>query len=151
MCTKPWHPKPIVVLLKDDSDAGVKYAAGVNEIIQRLKAEGRGIAAFFAESLIGTGGQIVLPEGYLQAVYAHVRSAGGITVADEVQVGFSHPMAAVVTTPEIAPLLMVAFPISIPLVATRSVVPRVLRYWMYLSQKIFRPTLSPWRIKLSPV
>ncbi|MCZ6829034.1 MAG: aminotransferase class III-fold pyridoxal phosphate-dependent enzyme [Gammaproteobacteria bacterium] len=114
----------------DDPDAGAKYAADVANIIERLKTEGKGVAAFYAESLIGTGGQIVLPEGYLRAVYEHVRSVGGITVADEVQVGFGrtgkhiwcfeeqgvvpdivtmgkpigngHPMAAVVTTPEIA-------------------------------------------------
>jgi 4-aminobutyrate aminotransferase-like enzyme len=114
----------------DDPDAGTKYAADVARIIRELKLEGKGIAAFFAESLIGTGGQIVLPEGYLKAAYEIVRSAGGITVADEVQVGFGrtgkhiwcfeeqgvvpdivtmgkpigngHPMAAVVTTAEIA-------------------------------------------------
>jgi 4-aminobutyrate aminotransferase-like enzyme/Ser/Thr protein kinase RdoA (MazF antagonist) len=114
----------------DNPDAGAKYAADVARIIEELKLEGKGVAAFFAESLIGTGGQIVLPEGYLKAVYEAVRSAGGITVADEVQVGFGrtgkhiwcfeeqgvvpdivtmgkpigngHPMAALVTTPEIA-------------------------------------------------
>jgi 4-aminobutyrate aminotransferase-like enzyme len=34
------------------------------------------------------GGQIVLPEGYLEAVYRAVRGAGGVCIADEVQVGF---------------------------------------------------------------
>ena len=37
---------------------------------------------------MGTGGQIVYPQGYLHGVYAAVRAAGGICVADEVQVGF---------------------------------------------------------------
>ena len=33
-------------------------------------------------------GQIIYPEGYLKRVYEHVRSAGGLCIADEVQVGF---------------------------------------------------------------
>ena len=33
-------------------------------------------------------GQIIYPEGYLRRVYEHVRGAGGICIADEVQVGF---------------------------------------------------------------
>jgi len=32
--------------------------------------------------------QIMLPDGYLSAVYKDVRAAGGVTIADEVQVGF---------------------------------------------------------------
>ena len=114
----------------DDPDAGIKYADEVKGIIEELHSKGKGVAAFIAESLIGTGGQIVLPKGYLGAVYKHIRCVGGITIADEVQVGFGrtgryiwcfeeqgvvpdivtmgkpigngHPMAAVVTTPEIA-------------------------------------------------
>jgi 4-aminobutyrate aminotransferase-like enzyme/Ser/Thr protein kinase RdoA (MazF antagonist) len=87
-------------------------------------------AAFIAESLPGVAGQIVLPEGYLEAAYDHARAAGAVCIADEVQVGFGrvgsafwgfelggvvpdvvtlgkpigngHPIGAVVTTPEIA-------------------------------------------------
>jgi len=87
-------------------------------------------AAFFAESVQGCGGQIVYPSGYLTAAFEAVRAAGGVCVADEVQVGFGrigehfwgfeldgvvpdivtlgkpigngHPLGAVVTTPEIA-------------------------------------------------
>ncbi len=89
-----------------------------------------GIAAFISESMIGTGGQIVFPDGYLAKIYARTRAAGGICIADEVQNGFGrfgthfwgfqshgvtpdivvmgkpmgngHPLAAVVTRPEIA-------------------------------------------------
>ncbi len=78
----------------------------------------------------GCGGQIVYPAGYLTAAFEAVRAAGGVCVADEVQVGFGrigehfwgfeldgvvpdivtlgkpigngHPLGAVVTTPEIA-------------------------------------------------
>lgn len=80
--------------------------------------------------MIGCGGQIVLPDGYMAEAFKHVRAAGGVCIADEVQVGFGragshfwgfqtqgvvpdivtmgkpfgngHPLAAVVTTPEIA-------------------------------------------------
>jgi 4-aminobutyrate aminotransferase-like enzyme len=87
-------------------------------------------AAYIAESLPSVGGQIVLPSGYLSDVYKSVRAAGGVCIADEVQVGFGRlgtcffgfelqnvtpdivvlgkpigngfPLAAVITTPEIA-------------------------------------------------
>lgn len=58
---------------------------------QQGKGKGKGggrVGAFIAESILGCGGQIVLPEGYLEAAYAHVRAAGGVCIADEVQVGF---------------------------------------------------------------
>ena len=98
--------------------------------IDRIEAGGRKPAAFICESMLGCGGQVLLPDGYLEAAFAHVRSAGGVCIADEVQVGFGragthfwafetqgvvpdivtlgkpmgngHPVAAVVTTPEIA-------------------------------------------------
>ena len=33
-------------------------------------------------------GQIIFPDSYLKTVYQHVRAAGGVVIADEVQVGF---------------------------------------------------------------
>jgi 4-aminobutyrate aminotransferase-like enzyme len=115
----------------DDPDAGTKYAAGVEEAMGTAQARAGGAAVFFAESALGCGGQIILPDGYLKAAYHHVRDGGGLCVADEVQVGFGrvgtphwwafetqgvtpdivtlgkpmgngHPLAAVVTTPDIA-------------------------------------------------
>jgi len=44
--------------------------------------------AFFCESILSCGGQIVPPAGYLRRVHAAVRAAGGVCIADEVQVGF---------------------------------------------------------------
>lgn len=109
-----------------DSDAGSRYARHVADAAQLS----RGPAAFFCESAISCGGQIILPPGYLREAYAAVREAGGVCVADEVQTGFGragdcfwafesqgvvpdivtlgkpigngHPLGAVVTTPEIA-------------------------------------------------
>lgn len=114
----------------DDKEAGKKYAADVQRIIDVLKAENKKPAVFICETLLGVGGQIPLPPGYLQQVYDNVRVAGGVCIADEVQVGFGrtgdafwgfelqevvpdivvlgkpigngHPLAAVIVTDEIA-------------------------------------------------
>ena len=113
-----------------DAQAGEKYAADVQRIIGDLQQQNKGVAAFICETLLGVGGQIPLPDNYLKNVYAHVKAAGGICIADEVQVGFGrvgdkfwgfqlqdvepdivvlgkpigngHPLAAVVVTEEIA-------------------------------------------------
>src|SRR5579871_2498692 len=116
---------------RDDPDAGRKYADDVKNLIQ-FGTSGQ-VAAFVAESIQGVGGTIVFPDGYLKPVYAHVRAAGGVCIADEVQAGFGRtgthfwgfetqgvipdivtmakgigngcPLAAVVTTPQIASVL----------------------------------------------
>jgi len=46
------------------------------------------VAAFIVESSISVGGAVMLPPGYLRECYRTVRAAGGICIADEVQVGF---------------------------------------------------------------
>ena len=112
------------------SSTGSAYADDVKKAIHRLTSRGRGLAAFICESVLGCGGQVVLPDNYLKEAFKHVREAGGVCIADEVQVGFGrvgshfwafetqdvvpdivtlgkpiangHPMAVVVTTPEIA-------------------------------------------------
>lgn len=114
----------------DTPDAGRKYAELASVAMEDLRDRGFAPAAFYGESLLGCGGQIIPPPGYLREVYAAVRAAGGLCLADEVQVGFGragehfwafecqdvapdivtlgkpigngHPMGAVVTTPDIA-------------------------------------------------
>jgi 4-aminobutyrate aminotransferase-like enzyme len=113
----------------DDPDAGAKYARDAAAVIERISADGRAPAAFIAESLMGSGGNIVFPDGYLDGVFTAARRAGALCVSDEVQVGVGrlgpwwgfelqgvvpdivtmgkplgngHPLAAVVTTREIA-------------------------------------------------
>ena len=71
---------------RDDADAGKKYAADVQELID-FATSGQ-IAAFIAESIQGVGGCVVFPDDYLKHAYAHVRAAGGLCIADEVQAGF---------------------------------------------------------------
>lgn len=69
-----------------DAEAGPKYAEDVRAICEGLQQEGKRPAAFICESVLGCGGQVVLPKGYLEASYAHVRAHGGVCIADEVQV-----------------------------------------------------------------
>ena len=108
---------------------GKRFAESVAELIAAMKAKGEGPGFFIAESIPSVAGQVFLPEGYLKEVYRLVREAGGVCIADEVQVGFGrvgshwwafetqgvvpdivtmgkpigdgHPLAAVVTTREI--------------------------------------------------
>lgn len=100
------------------------------DLRERVEKNGSDPAAFIAEPIVGCGGQVPLPDGYLPKVYEYVRSLGGVCISDEVQTGFGrlgdcfwgfethgvepdivilgkpigngHPMAAVVTTAEIA-------------------------------------------------
>jgi alanine-glyoxylate transaminase / (R)-3-amino-2-methylpropionate-pyruvate transaminase len=71
---------------RDDVDAGKKYAADVKNVLD-FATSGQ-VAAFIAESIQGVGGCVVFPDGYLRHVYDHIRAAGGLCIADEVQAGF---------------------------------------------------------------
>lgn len=64
------------------------YANEVKEIINQLHLEGKKPGGFIAESLQSCGGQIIPPPNYLRQVYKHIHQAGGLCIADEVQVGF---------------------------------------------------------------
>ncbi len=70
-----------------DPCAGQKYADAVRRIVEEIQRAGRVLAGFISEPFPSVGGQIVPPVGYLESVYAHVRAAGGICIADEVQTG----------------------------------------------------------------
>jgi 4-aminobutyrate aminotransferase-like enzyme/Ser/Thr protein kinase RdoA (MazF antagonist) len=110
------------------AETGARYAVYVKQAAEQIR--GGGPAAFICESMLGCGGQIVLPANYLAEAFRHVRAAGGVCIVDEVQVGFGragshfwafetqdvvpdivtlgkpigngHPLAAVITTAEIA-------------------------------------------------
>ena len=68
------------------ADAAARYAAHVGDAAQELAAPASP-RAFFCESLLSCGGQIVLPDGYLRDASAAARGAGALVVADEVQIG----------------------------------------------------------------
>ena len=115
---------------KENFNAGQLYADDLLPVIESVSKSGRGISAFMHETCPSVGGQIIFPDGYLAAAYAHVRTAGGVCIADEVQTGFGrtgkhfyafteqgvvpdvvvlgkpigngHPVAAVITTRAIA-------------------------------------------------
>ena len=65
---------------------GEAYRASVRT--QCAAADG-GPAAFICEPLLGNQGALELPDGYLRGVYDDVRAAGGLCIADEVQVGMA--------------------------------------------------------------
>ncbi|MFD6697558.1 MULTISPECIES: aminotransferase [unclassified Microbacterium] len=67
---------------------GPRYAADLGTDLDRLAEEGRPVAGFICESALGNAGGVLLPDGYLVDAYARVRAAGGLCIADEVQVGF---------------------------------------------------------------
>lgn len=91
---------------------------------------GHKLAGYISECLPSVGGQIQLPDGFLKTIYAQVRAAGGLCIADDVQtslgrlgdfywgfeyqnvvpdilvlgkpLGNGYPLAAVVTTEAVA-------------------------------------------------
>jgi 4-aminobutyrate aminotransferase-like enzyme len=69
------------------ADAG-RYADEAVQRIDALAAGGAPPAAFIAEPVFGNAGGLLLPDGYLAAVYPAVRRHGGLAIADEVQVGY---------------------------------------------------------------
>lgn len=105
-----------------------RYAEDAKEAAKGAR-DGK-IAALIIESVASVPGMVLFPEGYVARIFEHCRAAGGLAIADEVQCGFgrtgSHywgfqsqgaepdivtlgkpigngfPLAAVVTTREIA-------------------------------------------------
>ncbi|XP_031207257.1 5-phosphohydroxy-L-lysine phospho-lyase isoform X2 [Mastomys coucha] len=73
---------------EDHPNPAEAYASEVKHIISSAQEKGRKIAAFFAESLPSVSGQIIPPAGYFSQVAEHIHRAGGLFVADEIQVGF---------------------------------------------------------------
>lgn len=65
-----------------------RYAKDAVQQLESLAAAGTPVAAFIAEAFYGNAGGIALPDGYLREVYAAVRAQGGVTIADEIQVGY---------------------------------------------------------------
>ena len=107
-----------------------KYLDQIEEIVRYSLPKGKSVAGFFAESIQGVGGSVQFPRGFLKRAFERVRELGGVCISDEVQTGFGRtgdhywgfqghgvvpdivtmakgigngfPMAAVVTTPDIA-------------------------------------------------
>ena len=69
-------------------DSGTSYAAEVAAALQRGQEAGHDPAAYLAEPIMGTAGQIIPPAGFVQDAYERARAAGAVVIADEVQIGF---------------------------------------------------------------
>lgn len=127
------HSSPIPDVYRDrrfEGSPGAWFASEVGRVVERVRQSGRGLSGYIAETCPSVGGQIMPPDGFLREVYARVRDAGGVCIADEVQTGFGrigshfwafeaqavvpdivvlgkpmangYPMGAVITTREIA-------------------------------------------------
>lgn len=111
-------------------DHGGRYAAQLASRVDELADRGHEPAALLLDTSWDSNGVLVAPDGYVPTVAHDVRNRGGLVIADEVQAGYcrmgthfwghthydlvpdlvtigkpmgaGHPVAAVVTTPEIA-------------------------------------------------
>lgn len=111
-------------------DLGRRYAALIDDEVERMAVRGHRPAALLLDVSWDSNGVLVAPPDYVQRGSGIIRSAGGLVIADEVQAGYcrlgnqfwghtrygvvpdivtlgkpmgaGHPIAAVVTTPDIA-------------------------------------------------
>ena len=107
-----------------------KYIIQVQNLIEKIHTDKRKLCCFFVESILGCGGQFIFPKNYLKNVFNLIKKNNALCIVDEVQTGFArvgnnfwafeeegispdivtlgkpmgngHPIAAVVTTNEIA-------------------------------------------------
>ncbi len=112
------------------TDVADRYAGLVGGAVGELETAGHGTAAMLIDTSWDSNGVLIAPEGYVGSSAEFVRAAGGLVIADEVQAGYcrmgthfwghthydlvpdivtigkpmgaGHPVAAVVTTPDIA-------------------------------------------------
>jgi 4-aminobutyrate aminotransferase-like enzyme len=113
-----------------EADLGAKYASMVDDSLSELDRRGHGVAAALIDTSWDSNGVLIAPDDYMDRVAASVRRSGALLIADEVQAGYcrlgrnfwghanyglvpdivtigkpmgaGHPVAAVVTTPDIA-------------------------------------------------
>ena len=65
-------------------DSGRKYAEEMNVTLKRIRIP----PTFLSESIMGCGGQLIPPEGFMKKAYELVKANKGLCIADEVQIGF---------------------------------------------------------------
>jgi 4-aminobutyrate aminotransferase-like enzyme len=127
-------PSHVQTLFAPTSDSTFrKPDSGISDAIMALEKHGHQSAMLIVDTAFVSDGIYTSPKGYLNSLFAKTRDAGGLCVADEVQCGFGrlgqhfwgfqfddvipdiitmgkpigngHPLAAVVTRPEIAEIL----------------------------------------------
>ena len=80
-------PDPFRGIYRGQS-SGLKYAAEVKTILDEIRSNNKRVSAFIFEPILGCGGQIIPPNGFLSRSFKMVRDNNGVCIADEVQVGF---------------------------------------------------------------
>lgn len=80
-------PLPNAALLRKDQQTNAGEIFGQIGAARLTESE-HPIAGFIAEPIVGCGGQVPLPKGYLKIIYNQIRQLGGVCISDEVQVGF---------------------------------------------------------------
>jgi 4-aminobutyrate aminotransferase-like enzyme len=113
-----------------EPELGARYAALVSDSVAELDTRGHGVAAMLIDTSWDSNGVLIAPDDYVERAASAVRAAGGLVIADEVQAGYcrlgrnfwghanyglvpdivtigkpmgaGHPVAAVVTTPDVA-------------------------------------------------
>lgn len=70
------------------SETGENYASHILKQLEKVKANGKGVAAFICEGIISCGGQIVLPDNYLKTAKKYLKQHNSLLIVDEVQTGF---------------------------------------------------------------
>ena len=111
-------------------NSGVGEREDLDRVRTIIQSTDEKFGTFIAESIVGCGGQVPLKPAYAQGIHELIKNQGGVCIADEVQTGFGrvgshfwayetlelqpdivilgkpmgngHPIAAVVTTSEIA-------------------------------------------------
>ena len=124
------HTLPSPIKYEQTDQAEINYLKDLSFAMDNLDDIGVGTAAVIFDSIFSSDGIFLPPSGYLKTIYGAVRASGGLTIADEVQSGFGrtgsymwgfshdgvvpdivtlgkpmgngYPIAAVVTTDEIA-------------------------------------------------
>ncbi len=76
---------------EDEPDLAGKYASFADQAIAELESTGMGTALFMIDTSFCSNGIPDVPPTYLGEVFARVKRAGGMNVADEVQFGFARP------------------------------------------------------------
>ena len=115
---------------RSNDDLAASYAACVSKAVDDLAVRNHQPAAMLVDTSWDANGVLIAPDEYLSRAASIVRAAGGLVIADEVQAGYcrlgdtwwgherygvepdivtlgkpmggGHPVAAVVSTPEIA-------------------------------------------------
>jgi len=68
--------------------SGKLYLKEVKNILERLNTHKKNSHTFIAESVMGCGGQLIPPAGFISGCYKLIHKDSGICIADEVQIGF---------------------------------------------------------------